>query len=113
MAKYNRLSESNRVVKTLKAQIVKKHLDIIILKALKNGPLSGYAIISLVHREYGVLLGAGMVYNLLHSMEKRALIKSNASRRVRYYMLDEKGAEILTVTASNRDRIRNVINSIF
>jgi len=113
MAKYNQLSESKRVVRALKTQIVKKHLDIVILKALKKRPMNGYAIISLVHREYGVLLGAGMVYNLLRSMEKRNLIKSNTSQRARYYVLDEKGAKIVKVADNNRIKIRNIINSIF
>lgn len=62
---------SKRATKEIEAQIIKKHLDVIILKALKKEPLSGYDIILFVHREYGVLLGPGMVYNLLHSLEKK------------------------------------------
>jgi DNA-binding PadR family transcriptional regulator len=91
---------------------VKKHLDIIVLKALKNGPLSGYAVISLVHREYGVLLGAGMVYNLLRSMEKKNFVRASRNR-ARYYFLNKKGEELLNTVCANRDRIRTIINRIF
>jgi DNA-binding PadR family transcriptional regulator len=108
----NGLSRAEAVRK-IEAQIVKKHLDLIILKALEKGPLGGYALISLVHREYGVLLGAGMVYNLLRSLEKRRLIKVNGSHKARYYVLNGKGEEILNVVANNRNRIRNVTNRIF
>jgi DNA-binding PadR family transcriptional regulator len=104
---------AKKAVKRIEDQIIKKHLYFIILKALSKEPMSGYGIIVFVHREYGVLLGAGMVYNLLHSLEKRHIIKSKPVKRAKCYVLDKKGEEILEMIISNRDRIRNVANLIF
>jgi DNA-binding PadR family transcriptional regulator len=86
---------------------------IIILKALKNESLTGYSIICMVHREYGVLLGAGMVYNLLHSMEKRKLIHTSGNLKAKRYVLTKDGEEILEIVSANRDRIRNLTHTIF
>ena len=102
-----------KTIKGIEDQIIKKHLDVIILKALSKKPFSGYGIICLVHREYGVLLGAGMVYNLLHSLEKRHMIKAKQVKRAKCYVLDKKGEEILEMIVSNRDGIRNAANIIF
>jgi DNA-binding PadR family transcriptional regulator len=41
-----------KMVKGIENQIIKKHLDVIILKALSKEPLSGYGVIVFVHREY-------------------------------------------------------------
>jgi DNA-binding PadR family transcriptional regulator len=102
-----------RAIKDIEDQIIKKLLDIIVLKALSKQPLSGYGIITLVHREYGVLLGAGMVYNLLRSLKKRHIIKAQRIKRARCYVLDKKGGEILEIIISNRNRIRNTMNNVF
>jgi len=104
---------SSRAIKEIEDQIIKKLLYIIILKALSKKPLSGYGIITLVHREYGVLLGAGMVYNLLHSMEKRHIIKAKHIKRARCYVLDKTGEEIMEIINNNRIRIRNAANNVF
>ena len=100
-------------VKRTEDQIIKKHLDVIILKALSKEQLSSYSIISFVHRKYGVLLGAGMVYNLLRSLEKRHIIKAKRTRRAKCYVLDKKGEEILEIIVNNRNRIRNAVNKVF
>lgn len=101
------------MIRRIEEQNVKKHLDIIIIKALSKESLSGYGIISLVHREYGVLIGAGMVYNLLRSLEKRKIIKSKIMKTAKYYVLDKEGEDILEMIIGNRSKIRNSVNNIF
>ena len=103
----------SRIMRKIEEQNVKKHLDIIIIKALSTGSLSGYGIITMVHREYGVLLGAGMVYNLLRSLEKRNIIKSKHMKKAKYYVLDKEGEGILEIIIGNRNKIRNSVNGIF
>lgn len=107
------VNSTKRAVKKIGDQIIKKHLDIIILKSLSNESLSGYGIITLVHREYGVLVGAGMVYNLLHSLEKRQLIRAKVVKRAKHYVLTEKGEEFLKVITENRATLRNMADNLF
>ena len=103
----------SRIMHKIEEQNVKKHLDIIIMKLLRIDLLSGYGIITAVHRQYGVLVGAGMVYNLLRSLEKRRIIKSINVKKARYYLLDKEGEAILEMILSNRSKIRNSVKDIF
>jgi DNA-binding PadR family transcriptional regulator len=59
-------SETSRAkaFKTVEEQIVKKSLDVIVLKAVKEETLSGYEIILLIRSKFGVKLSAGTVYSL-------------------------------------------------
>jgi DNA-binding PadR family transcriptional regulator len=54
-----------------------------------------------------------MIYNLLRSLEKRHIIKAKRIKRARCYVLDKKGEEILEIIISNRNRIKNAVNSVF
>ncbi|MCW4044541.1 MAG: PadR family transcriptional regulator [Candidatus Bathyarchaeota archaeon] len=103
---------SSRAVKDIEDHIIKKLLDIIILKTISEKPLTGYGIITIVHREYGVLLCAGTVYSLLHSLEKRHAIKAEYVNNTKYYTLSEKGEDTLGIITSNRNRIRNTLNKV-
>ena len=67
----------SRIMHKIEEQNVKKHLDIIIMKLLRIDLLSGYGIITAVHRQYGVLVGAGMVYNLLHCHSSKPMGSTN------------------------------------
>jgi DNA-binding PadR family transcriptional regulator len=104
---------SNEIVKDTEDELVKKHLNIIVLKILKDRPLNGYSIICLMHKRYGVLLGAGMVYNLLNSMEKKRLIKRSGDQKVKYYLLTKGGEQMISVIINNQKRIRHITDSIF
>jgi len=107
-------SETSRAkaVKTVEERIVKKSLDIIVLKAVKEKPLSGYAVILLIHRKFGLKLSAGTVYSLLHSLEKKGFVKSN-KQKARYYTLTEKGEKTLMVITDMQNRIKALNNNIF
>jgi predicted transcriptional regulator len=100
------------VFNEVEERIVKCSLDFIILKAAKREALSGYNVISLIHRKFGVLLSAGSVYALLYSLERKGLVKAAFNHRARCYSLTEKGKETLNVITSMQDRIQTVFNSI-
>jgi DNA-binding PadR family transcriptional regulator len=102
-----------REVKRIENRIIEKHLDIILIKALEKEPLSGYGVISLVHREYGVLVGSGRVYNLLRSMEKKRIVKAIQVRKGKYYILDTKGQEMLEIITRNRKRMIKTVLTVF
>ena len=104
---------SRNAGKKIEEQLVKKHLDIIVLKALKTEALNGYAIISFIQNEFEVLLGPGRVYGLLESLEKRNLVKVSNGEKPKCYILTDQGKELLAVIADNRSKLRNIANNIF
>jgi transcriptional regulator len=87
----------------MKPEVLKGHLDALVLAALEAEPAHGYAIIQrLRRRSYDVFaLPEGTVYPALHRLERDGLVRSrwtNASgRRRRVYRLTRAGAEALAV----------------
>jgi DNA-binding PadR family transcriptional regulator len=60
----------------LRRKTLKSFLDILILEELRKSSLSGYDIIDLIHKKFGILVSSGTVYSLLYSMERDGLIKA-------------------------------------
>lgn len=85
----------------MKAELLKGHLDLLLLSIIKEQPAHGYAIIEdLKRRSRGALdLAEGTVYPALHRMERAGLLKSSwsdvAGRRRRVYEISAKGSEAL------------------
>jgi PadR family transcriptional regulator len=81
----------------MKAEVLKGHLDPILLAALESEPLHGYAIMEglRVRSRASFDLPTGTVYPALHRLERAGLIKSEWStvsgRRRRTYRLTEAG----------------------
>ncbi len=79
------------------AQLLKGHLDLLILAAVRAEPAHGYAIIERLRlRSGGTLdLQEGTVYPALHRLEEAGLLASRWSdehpRRRRVYSLTERG----------------------
>jgi DNA-binding PadR family transcriptional regulator len=101
-----------KAFKTVEERIVKKSLDVIVLKAVKEEPLSGYNVILFIHRKFGVKLSAGTVYSLLRSLEKKGFVKGDC-QKARYYTLTEKGEKTLMAITTMRNRIKVLNNNIF
>jgi DNA-binding PadR family transcriptional regulator len=74
-------------------RIVKNFLDVLILMELLDNPLSGYDVISFIHKHFNVLLSSGTVYSCLYFLEREGLIRSEWIRRKRVYKLTEKGKQ--------------------
>jgi PadR family transcriptional regulator, regulatory protein PadR len=87
----------------VKAEILKGHLDALVLAALEAEPAHGYAIIQRLRRRSDDVfrLPEGTVYPALHRLERDGLVKSRWSaasgRRRRIYRLTRSGAEALAV----------------
>lgn len=80
----------------MRAEVLKGHLDPLILAVLETEPAHGYAIIErLKHRSGGELcLPEGTVYPALHRLEAAGLLSSSwsdGSRRRRIYRLTRSG----------------------
>jgi transcriptional regulator len=82
-------------------EMLKGHLDMLVLAALEPGPAHGYAIIEAIHRRSAGAfdLPEGTIYPALHRLEEQKLLSSRwhveTGRRRRVYALTKRGAAAL------------------
>lgn len=74
---------------------VKTFLDLILLALLKTRPMHGYKIISVIRREFGILLSPASLYPQLHFLEENKLLEQYHREGKVVYSLTPKGKEIL------------------
>jgi|YelNatPaOPRAMG01_1025707.scaffolds.fasta_scaffold40004_2 DNA-binding PadR family transcriptional regulator len=101
-----------KILKKMHERIIKNFMDIIILAELRNGPMSGYDVISFIHNKFHLLVSSGTVYSLLYSLERNGLIDGTWNERKRVYKLTEKGAKTIETILSANDKIKNFITSL-
>jgi transcriptional regulator len=82
----------------MEGEMLKGHLDMIVLAALSSGPAHGYAVIQEIHRRSGGTfeLPEGTIYPALHRLEQAGLLSSRwttaeSGRRRRIYALTKRG----------------------
>src|SRR5436305_10150853 len=82
----------------MEGEMLKGHLDMIVLTALAAGPAHGYAVIEEIRRRSGEKfdLPEGTVYPALHRLEEAGLLSSRwttaeSGRRRRVYALTKRG----------------------
>ena len=84
----------------MRAELLKGHLDLLLLSVLSSAPLHGYAVIEELRRRGGFDLPEGTVYPALHRLEAGGLLDSRwsaeAGRRRRVYSLTRRGRRELT-----------------
>jgi PadR family transcriptional regulator PadR len=87
----------------MEGEMLKGHLDMIVLAALATGPAHGYAVIQEIHRRSGGAfeLPEGTIYPALHRLEQMGLLDSRwttaeSGRRRRVYALTKRGTRALT-----------------
>jgi PadR family transcriptional regulator PadR len=85
----------------MRGELLKGHLDMLLLAAVQAGPAHGYAIIEALHQRSGGTfdLPEGTVYPALHRLEQAGLLASKWSeetgRRRRVYELTRQGRAAL------------------
>jgi transcriptional regulator len=86
----------------MEGEMLKGHLDMIVLAALAAGPAHGYAVIQEIHRRSGgaFALPEGTVYPALHRLEQAGLLGSKwttaeSGRQRRVYALTKRGTRAL------------------
>ena len=91
-------------------------LKLLILKALKRGPMHGYGITELIQEVSDEVLRIeeGSLYPALHKMEHEGWISSewalsDTNRRVRYYELTPKGKRQLALEGREYQRVNAAI----
>jgi transcriptional regulator len=86
----------------MEGEMLKGHLDLIVLAALSAGPAHGYAVIEAIKRRSGEAfdLPEGTIYPALHRLEQAGLLTSRwvtaqSGRRRRVYVLTRRGERAL------------------
>jgi DNA-binding PadR family transcriptional regulator len=101
-----------RILKKMHERIIKNFMDIIIMAELRNGPLSGYDVISYIHNKFNLLVSSGTVYSLLYSLERNGLVEGVWDERKRIYKLTEKGQKTIETILSANDKIKGFMTTI-
>lgn len=103
----------------MKGEILRGHLDMLLLASLEVGPRHGYAVIEHVGAaSRGVFdLQQGTVYPVLHRLEREGLIRSgwqeHAGRQRRLYELTSDGRKRLRTDRAHFQRFaRGVLGVI-
>jgi DNA-binding PadR family transcriptional regulator len=104
---------NGQVIKEMNERIVKNFMDILIMTEVKNSPMSGYDVISFIHKKFRLLVSSGTVYSLLYSLERDGLIKGKLDNRKRVYALTEKGEENIRAIQEASDQIQNSMSNLF
>lgn len=102
----------SEILMKMNRRVVTIFLDVLILLKLRNASLSGYDIISYVHKRFDMLISSGTVYSCLYQLERDGLIKGELVQRKRVYMLTEKGSETAKTLLSMRDKILGLVLNI-
>jgi PadR family transcriptional regulator len=86
----------------MQGEVLKGHLELLLLAALREEPAHGYRLVELLReRSDGLFeLGEGTVYPALYRLEKRGLLgsswNSTSGRKRRVYHLTARGEASLT-----------------
>jgi len=102
----------SKIVENLRRRTIKTFMDLLILAELQDKSLSGYDIISLIHRKFNVLVSSGTVYSLLYSLERKGLVTADMDQRKRVYTLTEKGKQTLETVGRANEEINNLVNNL-
>jgi PadR family transcriptional regulator PadR len=103
----------------MEGDILKGHLDMIVLAAVEAGPAHGYAILDEIRRRSGGAfdLPEGTIYPVLHRLETSQLLashweKSPVGRRRRVYTLTKRGSASLAERRTSWAQFSRAVNAL-
>lgn len=105
-------ADKGQILLQMRRRLLRSFMDLLILSELRERPMSGYDIISLIYRRFHILPGSGSVYSLLYSMERKALIKGTWEERRRIYRLTLKGEETVEAALNSYERVENFMTAL-
>lgn len=104
----------------MEGEMLKGHLDMIVLAALSPGPAHGYAVIEDIKRKSGGAfdLPEGTIYPVLHRLEQAGLLASRwttaeSGRRRRIYALTKRGGRALAEQRALWEQFADAIGGLF
>ncbi len=101
-----------RVFRDMQERIIKDFMDVIIMTELRNGPLSGYDVISYINAKFNILVSSGTVYSLLYALERNGLVEGIWRERKRTYKLTDKGEVTISTILGAQERIKAFLSTI-
>src|SRR4030067_2217526 len=101
-----------RILKKMHERIIKNFMDVIIMTELRNGPLSGYDVISYIHNKFNLLISSGTIYSLLYSLERNGLVEGVWDERKRIYKLTEKGQKTIATKLNASDNHKGLMRNL-
>lgn len=104
---------STQVLGEMYERIVKNFMDILVMAELRSNSLSGYDVISLIHKKFNLLVSSGTVYALLYSLERDGLVEGKLIDRKRIYVLTEKGERNINAILNANAQIQSIIVNLF
>lgn len=102
----------------MRAEVLKGHLDALLLATLEPGPRHGYAVIEALRSGSGGTfdLPTGTVYPALHRLERAGLVRSTWStvsgRRRRTYELTAAGSQALSDERATWRRFATAVSTL-
>jgi PadR family transcriptional regulator, regulatory protein PadR len=104
----------------MEGEMLKGHLDMIVLAALAAGPAHGYAVIEEIRRKSGEAfdLPEGTIYPVLHRLEQGGLLASRwviseSGRKRRVYTLTRRGTRALAERRAVWQQFSAAIGGLF
>jgi transcriptional regulator len=104
----------------MEGEMLKGHLDMIVLATLAPGPAHGYAVIEEIKRRSGGAfdLPEGTIYPVLHRLEQGGLlagrwVTADSGRRRRVYELTRRGERALAERRAGWEQFSDAIGSLF
>lgn len=82
--------------------IIKSHLEIIVLSLLYDRPMCGYDLIKEIFARYNVFLSQGTIYPLLYSMKEEGIVQAGFT----------KGDMRTKIYSSTQEKRRNIEEKI-
>jgi PadR family transcriptional regulator, regulatory protein PadR len=111
-------SQSATLEDTLRAEVLKGHLDFLLLAAIAKEPLHGYAVVEAIRNASdGALdLAEGTVYPALYRLEGAGLLGSSwttvGGRRRRVYRLTRRGRARLDLERREWDAFAGAVKAV-
>ncbi len=102
----------------MRRDVLKNHLELLVLTALEAGPGHGYSIIRAIRERSGgeFELLEGSLYPALHRLERDGLVTSSwsevAGRKRRVYKLSRKGRAALDEQERDWRRFERAVNLV-
>jgi len=78
--------------------VVKKHLEMIVLSIIRTQPMCGRDIVKEVFRQYQVFISQSSVYTVLYSLKEKNILEASTIKgdmRSKVYIPTEKGSEMI------------------
>jgi transcriptional regulator len=102
----------------MRAELLKGHLDALILAVVEREPAHGYAILERLRQTSGGVfdLPEGTLYPALHRLERAGLLASrwaeHAGRRRRVYRVTRRGRRVLAGEKQNWQSFSEAIGAV-